>query len=140
MTHAEPDDRHDGAFADILAGMEHSAEPQPVSDAFRSTLDRMAATYRAYAPAGLLSRLYSDEATRVPLRKVPRSEHEAVAAELALGPGMSVDDLRRIRRAFALTNHPDRVAPALRLHATRRMTIANSLIDKALAERRLTIC
>jgi len=58
-----------------------------------------------------------------------------VAEELALDPGLSVDDLQRIRRKFALDNHPDRVAPWLREEATRRMTMANMLIDQALKRR-----
>ena len=57
---------------------------------------------------------------------------EAVAAELNVLTGSSPNALKRFRRDFALANHPDRVCPALREHATRRMAAANSLIDQAL--------
>ena len=52
--------------------------------------------------------------------------------ELHLTPSLTAADLKRLRRRFAKANHPDRVAPAVREQATRRMTIANSLIDEAL--------
>ena len=52
--------------------------------------------------------------------------------ELHITPNLTSTDLKLIRRRFAKANHPDRVAPAVRDQATRRMTIANSLIDEAL--------
>ena len=61
-----------------------------------------------------------------------RSEHEKVLAELHLTSNLTAHDLKLIRRKFAMANHPDRVAPRVRGHATRRMTIANMLIDDAL--------
>lgn len=60
------------------------------------------------------------------------NEAEAVAAQLRLRPRLTAQELRRIRRAFALANHPDRVPAPLRERATRRMVIANTLIDTAL--------
>ena len=57
-------------------------------------------------------------------------EPEAIAAELGLadaGPA----DFGRLRRVFALNNHPDRVAPHLRQRALARMQVANGLIDEA---------
>lgn len=65
-----------------------------------------------------------------------RSEGEAVHDELRLTSDLTADDLNRIRREFALQNHPDRVTPARRELATRRMTIANALIDEALKQKR----
>lgn len=58
---------------------------------------------------------------------------ETVPRDLGLSDGMTPDDLHRIRREFALKNHPDRVPPALRGLATMRMVAANTLIDQALA-------
>jgi len=55
---------------------------------------------------------------------------DAIAAELELA-GRSHIDLGRLRRAFALKNHPDRVAPHLRERAVARMQVANQLIDEA---------
>jgi hypothetical protein len=57
-------------------------------------------------------------------------------AELHLTPNLTCEDLARIRREFAKLNHPDRVLPPEREEATRRMTIANSLIDEALRSKR----
>jgi hypothetical protein len=56
----------------------------------------------------------------------------SLAAELGLRTGLKPAELQRIRRAFALRNHPDRLDPARRQAASRRMTLANSLIDEAL--------
>lgn len=61
-----------------------------------------------------------------------RSDLEIVTEELRLEAARSVADLRRIRRRYAMRNHPDRMPPTLREEASRRMTIANALIDSAL--------
>ena len=89
---------------------------------------------RSYISAGLASRLYADASQKrsreTPLFRsvAPRSEHGKVLAESShVQP-----DLKLIRRKFAMANHPDRVAPRVRGHATRRTTIANMLIDGAL--------
>jgi hypothetical protein len=59
----------------------------------------------------------------------PKSEDEAIARELGPRTDLALAELRRIRREFAKKNHPDRIEPALRVNAARRMTIANMLID-----------
>ena len=56
----------------------------------------------------------------------------SLIAELGLKAGMTRSELRRLRRRFAIKNHPDRLTPPHREAASRRMTIANSLIDAAL--------
>jgi hypothetical protein len=56
----------------------------------------------------------------------------SLAAELGLRAGMTRAELQRLRRSFALENHPDRLGPAQGETASRRMTIANALIDAAL--------
>lgn len=116
----------------------HSANPFGGIE-FRHAIDRMAGKVRSYISAGLLSRLYSDSlshpsATEVVSEPAPplKTEHEQVVDELHLTPNLTTTDLKIIRRKFAKTNHPDRVPPAVRDEATRRMTIANSLIDEAL--------
>ncbi|MFI5010980.1 MAG: hypothetical protein ACHQAY_01400 [Hyphomicrobiales bacterium] len=58
----------------------------------------------------------------------------SLAAELGLRAGLKPAELKRIRRAFALANHPDRLDPSRREAASRRMTLANSLIDEALRQ------
>ena len=60
----------------------------------------------------------------------------ALSTELGLREGMARAELHRLRRRFALGNHPDRLGPADRAIASRRMTIANSLIDAALRRAR----
>lgn len=55
-----------------------------------------------------------------------------IGEELGLADDLSAVDLNRIRRAFALRNHPDLCAAAYRDLATERMRIANMLIDAAL--------
>jgi hypothetical protein len=135
------------------AGERTSPEPARSSDFF-GALDRMAGRIRTYISTGLLSRFYADDAFRsaddseprepeaqpAPQQphppQPPRSEHEAVVDELHLTPNLTCEDLARIRREFAKINHPDRVLPPQREEATRRMTIANSLIDEALRGKR----
>lgn len=72
--------------------------------------------------------------------KLPPVDAESIAAELGLGEAGTPVDFSRLRRSFAFSNHPDRVAPHLRQRAMVRMQIANMLIDdarrKALAARR----
>jgi hypothetical protein len=117
-----------------------AAAPQG-SIELRQAIDRMAGRLRSYISAGLLARLYGDAAHRAPAQETPeepslpsKSEHEQVVDELHLTPNLTPADLKRLRRRFAKANHPDRVAPAVREQATRRMTIANSLIDQALRD------
>ena len=62
----------------------------------------------------------------------PRSVEEAVTQELQLSDDLEPPDLERKRRTFAYRNHPDRVGPAHKMQALRRMTVANVLIDQAL--------
>jgi hypothetical protein len=68
-----------------------------------------------------------------PINEQPRpADPAAIGEELGLAHDLSAVDLNRIRRAFALRNHPDLCAPAHRELATQRMRIANMLIDAAL--------
>jgi len=62
--------------------------------------------------------------------EAPSIEPDAIALELGLADAVP-DDLGRLRRAFALKNHPDRVEPHLRQVALTRMQVANGLIDEA---------
>jgi hypothetical protein len=90
---------------------------------------------RAAAPdRDTLAELYVE----MPQRPTPPgpTHFAAVAEELGLRPGLTPWELGRVRRNFALSNHPDRVLPAHRDQATRRMAIANILIDRALREGR----
>jgi hypothetical protein len=85
--------------------------------------------------AEALRRAYADEEPPAP--SLPEDcEPDALARELGLAENLTTREIERIRRSFALANHPDRVSADQRSLATRRMTVANMLIDKALAERR----
>jgi hypothetical protein len=55
-----------------------------------------------------------------------------IAAELAISANDTIHSLSDKRRGFAKANHPDRVHPLFRDNATKRMTIANQLIDEAI--------
>lgn len=57
-------------------------------------------------------------------------EPEAIAVELGL-EGADLAAIGRLRRVFALRNHPDRVPQHLRQRALQRMQVANGLIDEA---------
>lgn len=61
-----------------------------------------------------------------------RLSEQDVVDDLGLAPGMTKAEIRDRRRAFARSNHPDRVAPEFRDAATIRMTIANRLVEAAL--------
>ncbi|WP_028034822.1 hypothetical protein [Chelativorans sp. J32] len=56
---------------------------------------------------------------------------EDIARELGLEGAAKLRELDRLRRDFALRNHPDRVPEHLRARAVIRMQVANMLIDEA---------
>ena len=95
--------------------------------------DRLSALYGEVPPADREAGAGATKSRREPPRR--KSDKETVAEELRLHAGLTRGDLRRIRRDFALRNHPDRVPPWCRDEANQRMTIANTLIDRALKER-----
>lgn len=93
--------------------------------------------------AEMLGGLYVDElvydpstAADLPPPKTSTSPRD-IAAELDITDHTTVAELYRLRRTFALNNHPDRLAPHYRETATRRMMIANRMIDDAIAARGL---
>lgn len=67
-----------------------------------------------------------------------RLSDEEIAADLGLSRDDHMATLQAKRRAFAMTNHPDRVHPAFVQQAHTRMTIANSLVDEAMEK--LLLC
>jgi hypothetical protein len=69
--------------------------------------------------------------SRVGKTASPRS----VADELHITAQMTLSDLNRLRREYALANHPDRAGPVDRENATRRMMVANMLIDREINRR-----
>ena len=132
-------------FTEILEALQRSfddpaaATPRISDFQLREILDGLPETGEdhTYVPSQILGKIYADAHNpRPPAPEPPKTEEEIVADALKLAPELSIDDLLRIRREYALENHPDRVAPELREQATRRMTIANMLIDQAVRERR----
>lgn len=63
--------------------------------------------------------------------ELPSIDPLDIERELAIQKAFDLDELARLRRAFAFGNHPDRVAPHLRSRAMVRMQVANHLIDEA---------
>lgn len=61
-----------------------------------------------------------------------RLSSEEISEDLDLKAGLTRQQLREKRRNFARENHPDSVVPEARDAATRRMMIANQLIDRRL--------
>lgn len=61
----------------------------------------------------------------------PSVDPDEIARELGLAKRIRPRDLDRLRRDFALRNHPDRVPEQLRARAMIRMQVANMLIDDA---------
>ena len=107
------------------------------SRAFKDGLDRMPDDRReaSYVSLERLARLYGEARSSEPSPSFAPADDDAVAAELRLSTACSSEDLRRIRRSFAMHNHPDRVPEWLRDEATHRMRIANALIDDAMREK-----
>jgi hypothetical protein len=146
-----------GDFTEILEALQRVADgaaaPPRMSDQqLRDILDGIPelSDDHSYIPSQVLAKIYADaRSQRSAAEESPppeleivadnRSEDEIVADALQLTPELTVDDLLRIRREYALANHPDRVAPSEREQATRRMTIANMLIDQAMRQKKAAV-
>ncbi|RUM23183.1 hypothetical protein EFQ99_24480 [Rhizobium vallis] len=114
-----------GLAFDVMEGV--SAASQRVGQAYFDNLELDAAAIApepALAPEPKTEPVMPDHLARIAPAEV--------AAELAISATDTPLTLSEKRRAFARANHPDRVAPPFRDHATKRMTLANLLIDEAL--------
>jgi hypothetical protein len=130
-------------FGDVLDGLARSErsirDEAPPSRtryqrAFIVDADDRARNDRPDTGADRLAGLYVNEPVGEELPgEALQAIQDWVADQLKLTPTMTAQDLNRRRRAFALLYHPDCVAPEAREEASRRMTIANTLIDDALA-------
>ncbi|MCT8998403.1 hypothetical protein [Chelativorans intermedius] len=65
----------------------------------------------------------------------PSVDPDDIARELGLSRCARPRELDRLRRDFAMRNHPDRVPEHLRARAIIRMQVANMLIDEAKRDR-----
>lgn len=80
---------------------------------------------------------FLEETTRAePLRPLPSAAPDAIASELGLSGIADPANLHSLRRRFMWANHPDRRPDLPRDLATRRVAIANMLIDRALKANR----
>ncbi len=97
----------------------------------------------ASMPSDFVESVYRDSDQRETVRDTPGMETpepaaaplppvdpDVIAAELRMANARWPKDFDRIRREFAMANHPDRVEPRLRDRAVIRMQIANMLIDQ----------
>ncbi len=129
------DDLGDAASTDACPPSDSTGDgpfaPAARLEQFGALLSAMARGSWSFVSPGRLSDLY-EEAGPPAEMPAPASEADIVAGELRLRPRLSAKELRRIRRAFAAANHPDRAPASLRERATQRMIIANGLIDQAL--------
>jgi hypothetical protein len=88
--------------------------------------------------AALVTQFYgSTSETSNLVDDLPAVSSATIEKELALHPAMSAEELRAIRRDYALRNHPDRVPERLRALSTLKMTLANAIIDAAITRRNL---
>jgi hypothetical protein len=96
-----------------------------------------AAGHEQTAPATppIFAASYLEDAVEPLLEAIASCEQDAIAEELGLNENLSAHELKKLRRAFARSNHPDRLAPSQREIATHRMTIANMLIDRQLQQK-----
>jgi hypothetical protein len=109
-----------------------AAEASSASEQLLSVLNGAGDSSSDYAPAGRLNRLYAEGSAAAQADQSPPDDRDSIARELRLHSGLSIAQLHRLRRDFASRNHPDRLPEILRELATRRMTLANELIDQAL--------
>ncbi|WP_064684465.1 hypothetical protein [Rhizobium bangladeshense] len=111
-----------GLAFDVMQGV--SAASQRVGEAYFDNLDLDTAGPEKPEPG-------PDPEPVMP-EHLTRTTPQEVAAELAISAADTPLTLGEKRRAFARANHPDGVAPPFRDNATKRMMLANLLIDKAL--------
>jgi len=115
------------------AGIDASAQalnPDWLLNLFAETVDRAEDEMAGGGGSGFCAFAYEDVEDEGVSERPSISEEDRVAAELELETANTTGDLKRIRRAFALRNHPDLMRSALCAQATMRMKIANMLIDR----------
>lgn len=91
----------------------------------------VAGLYRDTDAKGFVEDAPGIQTPEPPPLPLPSIDPEEIAAELRAAHARAPKDFDRLRREFALANHPDRVEPRLRERALVRMQIANMLIDNA---------
>jgi hypothetical protein len=146
LTHAFERALDDARFdaplgSDSGAAANQSEDPAQKFQSALETLPEIAGSSK-YVAASSLAAAYKAEAEQAETPKPPREPPRAPRTErpqpakrpqpIKLRPGLAVRDLKRLRRLYALDNHPDRVPVEMREEAARVMAEANAAIDKAL--------
>jgi hypothetical protein len=116
------------AVADELHSGRIRVSGEALAAQYRETGADLAAEFAALLDQARIA-LAGEQAE--PEEKLPPIDPESIAVELGLDRSGAAADFGRLRRSFAFSNHPDRVAPHLRPRAMIRMQIANMLIDDA---------
>ena len=127
----------DDALFEALAEARGAGKPEDLVQKFQSALDSLSelSGAQSYVATPSLASAYKAEAEQEVATPEPACASR-IEATLTLLPGLCVDDLKRLRRRFALANHPDRVSAELREEASKAMAQANAEIDKALKRAR----
>ncbi|MBB4572035.1 hypothetical protein [Rhizobium lentis] len=113
-----------GLAFDVMQGV--SVASQRVGEAYFDNLDLAAAAGLTEKPEP------GPNPEPVMPEHLTRTAPQEVAAELGISAADTPLTLSEKRRAFARANHPDGVALPFRDNATKRMMLANLLIDEAL--------
>lgn len=117
-----------GLAFDVMEGVSAEARQQP-GQAYIDNLELESFAAEPIVPEPLSEPVVEPEPV-MPEHLLQTAPAE-IAAELSISAADTIHSLGEKRRAFAKMNHPDRIAPPFRENATRRMTIANLLIDEA---------
>jgi hypothetical protein len=136
----------DRDFSEVLdtacrsAGLDpeaHAARPaRDAASRLRQLADQiLELAARASQAANALDSYIEHQSESEAQRARKPSDLKAIADELHITADMTFEDLSRLRRQFASANHPDRADCSEREDATRRMMIANMLIDRELERR-----
>ena len=144
-----PDESPEAQFRQVLAEVRRTAAGQAhkVSPASYSSANPLASTifptddtrHRATGGAShwraALDWLEEQEGPTALVESAPAADEgpEAVLAELGLTENLTDQELSRLRRLYMWRNHPDRHRESQRASATRRVAIANMLLDRARA-------
>jgi hypothetical protein len=145
-----PDESPEAQFRQVLTDVRRAAarrahEPREDSAATCSSANPLASTIfpvddNGQQAAGGASRwhaaldwLEEQDGPAVLVESTPVADEgpEAILAELGLTENLTDQELSRLRRLYMWRNHPDRHRESQRANATRRVAIANMLLDRA---------
>jgi len=135
------------AFAQVLedaaraAGLDagqwrETPRARPVAPSLLDVLTDAVRELRVSNLSVMLQAYLEQQSARKPApRRSMATDLQSISNELRITDKMTSSELARLRRRFAMANHPDRVLAEEREIATRRMMVANMLIDRAMKRR-----